>query len=253
MSINGIPKSFYRKIVNCGRFLTHHEFQLFHGENYTGKTHTACHLALAQYHLGRARTLEFITGAGFVADCLSAIASDKSEGILFGRLAKCSILILDDYLGSNLEWDNKWCRRFNELLRKRADNNKITLITTNVDPKEMVRKKLDPKIASRLVDTKSDMTRHQKFWPADPPFTPYGLGESWPMQEVDKLTEDLTIASDFVIKFKTCELKKEAGYTKNVFNALSPAQQRLVYHLIEDEYQTNPNINLKSELWTSLK
>ena len=235
--------------MNCKRIITAHPFHYFYGPNYTGKTHTACHIALQAHNQGRVKSIQFITGSGFISSVLNAIDTDKSEQILFNKLGYCSILILDDYLGSDKEWQDVWCRRFNELLRFRADNNRITIITSNVTPKEMIERKLDAKIASRICGQQSNMAKHCCFRTPEKPFHASDLGDEWTIKENEDYC-DLFDAKRFVDFFKNSE---DQPSIRGKFNLLLPSVQRLVYHLLEDEYQTNKTQNLKSKLWNYLK
>jgi len=184
-----------------------------------------------------------MTGAGFIAETLHLIETDKSERSLFNKLVNCDGLILDDYLGFPKEWEPLWSRRFNEIFRSRGDNNRQTIITTNVAPENMVAKKLDPKISSRIADMNSGTTRHYQFIEKGP-FNPENIGEEWEQFQDTKESNLVHSASSFVKSFLDHTMKDDEA--KSAFNLMSWSEQNLVFHILEDTTQ-------KSKLWKMVK
>lgn len=189
--IIGIPERFKTKIKGDIPKLTGHEFTVFHGKPYTGKTHAACHTIFEAKGIASAM---FIRADDYVDKMTVWLKDGCKDCLRDAMLAERSrFLIFDDYLDDKRHASDIWQARIGSLLRKRFDARKQTVITTNLHPDE-IKKIISERIFSRCFSRENNNAVLYEFTKIITPSQERENKELWKDQEQDEAEELFKLA-----------------------------------------------------------
>lgn len=131
--------------------LTGHPYTVFWGDPMKGKTHTACHCVYAALAKKPGTTAVFVNVENMLSELHQAVSDGKGPMVVLKELLECDYLVFDDYLCTDRQCREPAIGRAMEVLRHRADRNRVTLITTMYGPKG-IEKSLPKKLSARLIN-----------------------------------------------------------------------------------------------------
>ncbi len=127
---------------------------LFAGKTGTGKTYFAGSIVRGMLENGKEITAASAIKLNKILLAYHLAPLDGKKEI-YERLTETDVMLIDD-LGAEQVLNNVTIPYLLELLTERADNKKVTIITTNLSPSEL-EKRYGQRIVSRLLDKKLSM------------------------------------------------------------------------------------------------